>query len=152
GGARLPERPLAADGLLRGRRLVLRTPRVQPRPAGLGLAGEARLRPPLRGRGRRLRARALGLAGPRPRPAHAAEPRVRGPVHRAHRRRLVRDRPHAGVARPVPGRAAPAVTRFAVQLHGTFPMRMYPELARAVERHPFAELTVHDVLWWRPVW
>ena len=44
------------------------------------------------------------------------------------------------------------VTRFGVQLHGTFPMRRYPELARAVERHPFDELTVHDVVWWRPVW
>lgn len=44
------------------------------------------------------------------------------------------------------------MTRFAIQLHGTFPMRDYPDLARAVERHPFAELTVHDVVWWRPVW
>lgn len=44
------------------------------------------------------------------------------------------------------------MTEFAVQLHGTFPMRDYPEIARAVERHPFAELTVHDVVWWRPVW
>jgi 5,10-methylenetetrahydromethanopterin reductase len=44
------------------------------------------------------------------------------------------------------------VTRFGVQLHGTFEMRAYPELARAVERHPFEELTVHDVIWWRPVW
>lgn len=42
--------------------------------------------------------------------------------------------------------------RFAVQLHGSFPMRRYPELARLVERYPFHELTVHDVLWWRPVW
>jgi 5,10-methylenetetrahydromethanopterin reductase len=31
-------------------------------------------------------------------------------------------------------------------------MHTYPELARAVERHPFAELTVHDVVWWRPLW
>jgi 5,10-methylenetetrahydromethanopterin reductase len=31
-------------------------------------------------------------------------------------------------------------------------MGRYPELARAVERHPFHELTVHDVVWWRPVW
>ncbi|HXM53915.1 MAG TPA: LLM class flavin-dependent oxidoreductase [Candidatus Dormibacteraeota bacterium] len=44
------------------------------------------------------------------------------------------------------------MTRFAIQLHGTFPMHAYPDLARAVERHPFAELTVHDVVWWRPVW
>jgi 5,10-methylenetetrahydromethanopterin reductase len=44
------------------------------------------------------------------------------------------------------------VTRFAIQLHGTFPMGDYADLARAVERHPFAELTVHDVAWWRPVW
>jgi 5,10-methylenetetrahydromethanopterin reductase len=44
------------------------------------------------------------------------------------------------------------MTHFGVQLHGTFPMRRYPELARAIERHPFAELTVHDVVWWRPVW
>ncbi len=45
------------------------------------------------------------------------------------------------------------MTRFGVQLHGSFPMWEYPALARAVERHPvFAELTVHDVLWWRPVW
>jgi 5,10-methylenetetrahydromethanopterin reductase len=42
--------------------------------------------------------------------------------------------------------------RFGIQLHGSFPMRLYPELAREVERHPFAELTVHDVVWWRPVW
>lgn len=44
------------------------------------------------------------------------------------------------------------MTRFAIQLHGTFPMTAYPDLARAVERHPFEELTVHDVVWWRPVW
>src|SRR5262249_33302411 len=144
--------PLAADGLLRGRRLVLRPPRLQPRAARLGLAREDRLRPPVRGRGRRLRPRALGLARPRPRRAHAPEPCVRAPLDAAHRRRLVPDRPHAGVARPGRRGPAPAVTRFAVQLHGTFPMRAYPELARAVERHPFAELTVHDVLWWRPVW
>lgn len=31
-------------------------------------------------------------------------------------------------------------------------MTAYPQLARAVERGPFAELTVHDVVWWRPVW
>ncbi len=42
--------------------------------------------------------------------------------------------------------------RFGIQLHGTFPMSAYPGLARAVESHPFAELTVHDVVWWRPVW
>lgn len=44
------------------------------------------------------------------------------------------------------------MTRFAVQLHGTFPMGDYSELARAVERHPFAELNVHDVVGSRPVW
>ncbi len=44
------------------------------------------------------------------------------------------------------------MTDFGVQLHGTLPMRAYPELAGAVERHPFRELTVHDVVWWRPVW
>jgi 5,10-methylenetetrahydromethanopterin reductase len=42
--------------------------------------------------------------------------------------------------------------RFGIQLHGSFPMQLYPELAREVERHPFEELTVHDVVWWRPVW
>jgi 5,10-methylenetetrahydromethanopterin reductase len=42
--------------------------------------------------------------------------------------------------------------RFGIQLHGSFAMGLYPELAREVERHPFAELTVHDVVWWRPVW
>lgn len=44
------------------------------------------------------------------------------------------------------------MTDFGVQLHGTFPMRRYPEFARAVESYPFHELTVHDVVWWRPVW
>jgi 5,10-methylenetetrahydromethanopterin reductase len=45
------------------------------------------------------------------------------------------------------------VTRFGIQLHGTFPMADYPALARAVESYDvFGELTVHDVLWWRPVW
>jgi len=44
------------------------------------------------------------------------------------------------------------VTVFGLQLHGTFPMSDYSDLARAVERHPFHELTVHDVVWWRPVW
>ncbi len=43
-------------------------------------------------------------------------------------------------------------TAFGIQLHGTFPMPMYAELARAVEAQPFAELTVHDIVWWRPVW
>jgi 5,10-methylenetetrahydromethanopterin reductase len=43
-------------------------------------------------------------------------------------------------------------TRFGIQLHGSFPMPEYPLLARAVEAQPFAELTVHDVVWWRPVW
>ena len=33
------------------------------------------------------------------------------------------------------------MTEFGVQLHGTFPMRAYPDLARAVERHVFRELT-----------
>jgi 5,10-methylenetetrahydromethanopterin reductase len=31
-------------------------------------------------------------------------------------------------------------------------MRRYPELAAVVERYPFTELTVHDIVWWRPVW
>jgi 5,10-methylenetetrahydromethanopterin reductase len=44
------------------------------------------------------------------------------------------------------------MTHFGVQLHGTFPMRRYPDLARAVESYAFDELTVHDVVWWRPVW
>ena len=44
------------------------------------------------------------------------------------------------------------MTEFGVQLHGTFPMGCYPELAGIVERHGFSELTVHDVVWWRPVW
>jgi 5,10-methylenetetrahydromethanopterin reductase len=42
--------------------------------------------------------------------------------------------------------------KFGIQLHGSFPMQLYPALAREVERHPFEELTVHDVVWWRPVW
>jgi 5,10-methylenetetrahydromethanopterin reductase len=37
-------------------------------------------------------------------------------------------------------------------LHGSFPMTEYGRLAQAVERHPFDLLTVHDVVWWRPVW
>jgi 5,10-methylenetetrahydromethanopterin reductase len=44
------------------------------------------------------------------------------------------------------------MTHFGVQLHGTFPMRRYPGLARAVESYGFDELTVHDIVWWRPVW
>lgn len=44
------------------------------------------------------------------------------------------------------------MTEFGVQLHGTFPMGRYPELARIVESHGFRELTVHDIVWWRPVW
>lgn len=44
------------------------------------------------------------------------------------------------------------MTEFGIQLHGTFPMRRYIELARVVESFPFHELTVHDVVWWRPVW
>lgn len=44
------------------------------------------------------------------------------------------------------------MTAFGVQLHGTFPMRRYVELARTVESLPFHELTVHDIVWWRPVW
>ena len=42
--------------------------------------------------------------------------------------------------------------RYGIQLHGSFPMHLYPALAREVERHGFDELTVHDVVWWRPVW
>lgn len=44
------------------------------------------------------------------------------------------------------------MTEFGVQLHGTFPMRRYVDLARTVESFAFHELTVHDVVWWRPVW
>lgn len=44
------------------------------------------------------------------------------------------------------------MTQYAIQLHGTFPMRDYPALARAVERCPFGELNVHDVVGSRPVW
>jgi 5,10-methylenetetrahydromethanopterin reductase len=44
------------------------------------------------------------------------------------------------------------MTHFGIQLHGTFPMGRYPELARQVESYDFHELTVHDVVWWRPVW
>jgi len=44
------------------------------------------------------------------------------------------------------------MTHFGVQLHGTFPMHQYPGLARAVESYAFDELTVHDIVWWRPVW
>lgn len=44
------------------------------------------------------------------------------------------------------------MTHFGIQLHGTFPMRSYPELARTVESYQFDELTVHDIVWWRPVW
>lgn len=44
------------------------------------------------------------------------------------------------------------MTEFGVQLHGTFPMGRYAELARLVERNGFQELTVHDIVWWRPVW
>ncbi|MGC8471244.1 MAG: LLM class flavin-dependent oxidoreductase [Acidimicrobiales bacterium] len=44
------------------------------------------------------------------------------------------------------------MTHFGIQLHGTFPMHHYPRLARAVESYAFDELTVHDIVWWRPVW
>ena len=44
------------------------------------------------------------------------------------------------------------MTDFGVQLHGTFPMAEYPVLARRVEAYDFHELTVHDIVWWRPVW
>jgi 5,10-methylenetetrahydromethanopterin reductase len=44
------------------------------------------------------------------------------------------------------------MTEFAIQLHGTFPMTRYQGLARAIERYQFTELTVHDIVWWRPVW
>lgn len=44
------------------------------------------------------------------------------------------------------------MTHFGIQLHGTFPMQRYPELARVVEAYDFHELTVHDIVWWRPVW
>ncbi|HYW26795.1 MAG TPA: LLM class flavin-dependent oxidoreductase [Terriglobales bacterium] len=44
------------------------------------------------------------------------------------------------------------MTRWAIQLHGAFPMRDYAPLARAVEHYPFGELNVHDVVGSRPVW
>lgn len=44
------------------------------------------------------------------------------------------------------------MTEFAVQLHGTYPMSRYAGLARQVESYDFHELTVHDIVWWRPVW
>lgn len=44
------------------------------------------------------------------------------------------------------------MTHFGIQLHGTFPMASYPGLARMVESYDFDELTVHDIVWWRPVW
>jgi 5,10-methylenetetrahydromethanopterin reductase len=44
------------------------------------------------------------------------------------------------------------MTHFGIQLHGAFPMSRYPELARTIESYPFDELTVHDIVWWRPVW
>jgi 5,10-methylenetetrahydromethanopterin reductase len=44
------------------------------------------------------------------------------------------------------------MSHFGVQLHGTFPMGSYPRLAELVERYEFTELTIHDIVWWRPVW
>ena len=44
------------------------------------------------------------------------------------------------------------MTHFGIQLHGTYPMQRYAELARQVESYGFHELTVHDIVWWRPVW
>lgn len=44
------------------------------------------------------------------------------------------------------------MSHFGVQLHGTFPMGSYPELAKIVERYEFTELTIHDIVWWRPLW
>lgn len=44
------------------------------------------------------------------------------------------------------------MSHFGVQLHGTFPMGDYPGLAKLVERYEFTELTIHDIVWWRPMW
>ncbi len=42
---------------------------------------------------------------------------------------------------------------FGIQLHAVWPMSAYAELAQLVETYPcFEELTVHDVIWNRPVW
>jgi 5,10-methylenetetrahydromethanopterin reductase len=42
---------------------------------------------------------------------------------------------------------------FGIQLHAVWPMSAYRELAELVETFPcFDELTVHDVIWNRPVW
>ena len=42
--------------------------------------------------------------------------------------------------------------RFGVQLHTDWPLADYPRLARTIEDRGFGELTVHDVIWNRPVW
>jgi len=42
--------------------------------------------------------------------------------------------------------------RFGLQLHGTFPITAYGDLAQRAERLGFSDLTVHDVLLRRPVW
>lgn len=42
---------------------------------------------------------------------------------------------------------------FGIQLHAVWPMSAYSELAQLVESYScFYELTVHDVIWNRPVW
>jgi 5,10-methylenetetrahydromethanopterin reductase len=42
--------------------------------------------------------------------------------------------------------------RFGIQLHTDWPLADYPRLARVIEDRGFGELTVHDVIWNRPVW
>lgn len=42
--------------------------------------------------------------------------------------------------------------RFGIQLHADWPLADYPRLARTIEDRGFGELTVHDVIWKRPVW
>ncbi|MFI5268715.1 MAG: LLM class flavin-dependent oxidoreductase, partial [Chloroflexota bacterium] len=45
-----------------------------------------------------------------------------------------------------------ASRRFGIQLHTDWPLREYPRLARTIEDYGFGELTVHDVIWNRPLW
>ncbi len=44
------------------------------------------------------------------------------------------------------------MSRFGIQLHANWPVREYARIARLVEQYDFEEITVHDVLWNRPVW
>ena len=43
-------------------------------------------------------------------------------------------------------------SRFGIQLHTGWPLNDYPRLAQTIEGLGFGELTVHDVLFRRPVW